>query len=549
MLATIIDIFSRFSSHQSVIVIFSLFLFLFGILIHTQDRTKRRGKFFLLFTGVLLWWGIALVFSGVAPPHIVHTILTVLYLGAGLAPLVAYLFLDVPPVKGGSVSFWHYLAVFTPPILMVLAVLSPNFIIKDGVINDTVKNGFSFGRGYLLYFSYQAIFFSAVLWSLIKKYRLSEGIFKTQTRDMLAVFAISATIFASLIFFYPGLSNIYDLFFFGYISIAFGAFGVGLLLVKYNFWSIEIIVVKFLTFTTIFILLIRFFFSDSFSGVIFNTVLTIAIILASLLLIENTKQEIKTRDKISLLLYEVNEAKKRLTILDKKKSEFLAIASHHLRDPLTAIKGYSSMIIDGSFGEVSPFVLDAVIKIFESSKRLITTISDFMEISDIESGDIKYSLADTDMKKLVLDVVNEMKLSAKHTGTTLDAMIDEDYKSYVVVADQGKIRQVISSLVDNAIKYASQKEITILLSKNPDETKVILSISDNGMGMSKGTLEKIFKKFNRADGINKVYTEGLGLGLYVAKEVIEAHKGRIWAVSEGEGTGSTFYVELDAKRI
>lgn len=548
MLAIIIELFSRLLFQQFVIAIYGIILFLFGILIYEQDTTKRRSKFFLLFTGVFLWWGITLAFSGVASPPFTHPLLTMLYLSAGMIPLVAFLFLDVPIIKGSSSSFWHYLAVFIPPLIVSFAVLSPGFIIKDGGEFNTIKAGFFFGNGYIFYVLYQAIFFGVVLWSLLKKYRLSAGIFKLQARDMLSVFAASIAIFVGLILFYPGLSSIYDLFLFLYISIAIGTLGVGLILIKYNFWSLEIIAVEFLTLITIALLLIRFFFSDSLSGVIINTALTIAIIFASLYLVENTRREIKSRDGIARLLYDIEEIKKRLSVLDTKKTEFLAIASHHLRDPLTAIKGYSSMIIDGSFGETPPLVLDAVVKIFESSKRLITTISDFMDISNIESGDVRYSFAEVDMEKLVVDVTNETRLSAKRAGSSFDVVVDKNYGDYFIIADANRIRQVIASIVDNAIKYTPQGSISVLLSKTPDESKVVLRVSDTGIGMNESTLEKIFKKFSRADGVNKVYTEGLGLGLYVAQEIVNAHKGRIWATSEGEGIGSTFYVELNTRK-
>ena len=548
MLTTAIDLFSSFSFYQLLIAISGLASFVLGILIYSQDTTKRRSKFFLLLTGVLLWFGSTIAFLGVAPSSAVPSILIMLYLSAGMVPFVAFLFLDVPTVKGVPKSLWHHLAVFTPPLLIVFAILSPSFIERDTVDYNNIRDGFFFGKRYFLYIFYQVAFFIAVLWSLFNKYRLSAGIFKLQARDMLVVFTVSVSIFATLILLYPGLSDIYELFLFGYISVSVGALGIGLILIKYNFWSIEIIAVKFLTLITIFILLARFFFSDSLLGVVVNAIVTIIIILASFFLVENTKHEIESRDGIARLLYEINEIKQRLAVLDKKKSEFLAIASHHLRDPLTAIKGYSSMIIDGSFGEVQPLVLDATVKIFESSKRLITTISDFMNISNIESGNIKFSFTDVDMEKLVTKITNEMSLSARRAGTILDVMIDKNYENYFVVADTEKIRQVIVSIFDNAIKYAPQKEITVLLSKTSDKTKVVLSVSDTGIGMDKSTLEKIFKKFSRASGMTTIYTEGLGLGLYVAQEIVTAHKGRIWAVSEGEGTGATFYVELDAKK-
>ncbi|KKT59208.1 MAG: Sensor histidine kinase, partial [Parcubacteria group bacterium GW2011_GWC1_44_26] len=121
-------------------------------------------------------------------------------------------------------------------------------------------------------------------------------------------------------------------------------------------------------------------------------------------------------------------------------------------------------------------------------------------------------------------------------------------EEYVTVGDEGKLRQVVSNLIDNSIKYTPHGEISMLLYKSPDKKKIIFSLSDTGIGMSELTKEKIFKKFSRAEGVSKVYTEGTGLGLYVAKEIVKKHEGRIWAESKGEGHGSSFYVELEAKR-
>lgn len=548
MLSTIIEIFSHFSLFQLIISIFGVALFLFGLIIHGQDATKRRGKFFLFFTSILLWWGITIASLGGAPPSMTHAILVMLYLSSGATLLVSFLFFDVPMIKGSPTSFLHYLAVFAPSISITFAILSPGFIVKDVLVYDNIKIGFFSGKWHILYVLYQIIFLSSIIWVLLKKYRLSAGIFKLQARDMLAVFAISAAIFVGLIFLYPGFSGIYDIFLFGYISVATLALGIGFVLIKYNFWSMEIIAVKSLAIVMVSVLLVNFFFLNSPLWIVFNAILTTTIVVAGFLLVENTRIETESRDRIARLFYEINEKRDRVALLGRKKSEFFTIASHPLRDPLTAIKGYSSMVIDGSFGEAPPLVLDAVIKVFESSKHLISIISDFMNISNIESGDIKYIFKDINMEELIISTANDMRLSAKHAGSTLNVIIDEKYDNYFVIADKSKMQLVISSLLDNAIKYAPRAEITILLSKNPDKSKIILSVSDTGIGIDKNTMGKIFKKFSRTDDINKTYTEGLGLGLYVAQEIVSAHKGHIWAVSEGEGTGATFYVELNAKK-
>ena len=299
------------------------------------------------------------------------------------------------------------------------------------------------------------------------------------------------------------------------------------------------------------VLITELFLASSLLDLFIKTVIAMLIIFSSSFLVASVKREIQSKERIVRLSQDLDLISKRLKVLDKKKSEFLSIASHHLRDPLTAIKGYASMLSEGSFGDLSRPVLEAIEKIFVSSGHLVTMISDFMDISRIESGDMNYNFKDVDMKKLFLILADEMKQSAEHSHLVFTATVDEgpsEDEEYVTVGDEGKLRQVVSNLIDNSIKYTPHGEISMLLYKSPDKKKIIFSLSDTGIGMSELTKEKIFKKFSRAEGVSKVYTEGTGLGLYVAKEIVKKHEGRIWAESKGEGHGSSFYVELEAKR-
>jgi len=248
------------------------------------------------------------------------------------------------------------------------------------------------------------------------------------------------------------------------------------------------------------------------------------------------------------LLYEkLKINNEHLRLLDQQKSEFVSIASHQLRTPLTAIKGYSSMLVEGSFGEISPKVKGAVQKIYDSSVRLVGIVEDFLNISRIDQGKMSYDFTSVDIKKMVGDIVSENSAQARSKQQAVEFSPDGD-GDYLVTADEGKIRQVITNLVDNAIKYTPEKgTIQVRLSKDLVRGKVVISVKDNGIGMSDKTLSLIFKKFSRAEGVQKVYTEGIGLGLYVAAIMMKEHHGRIWAESEGEGKGSAFYIELLAE--
>jgi signal transduction histidine kinase len=130
----------------------------------------------------------------------------------------------------------------------------------------------------------------------------------------------------------------------------------------------------------------------------------------------------------------------------------------------------------------------------------------------------------------------------KNLDLSLDIAENEDYALNI---DQEKIRQVIYNIIENAMKYTPRGFIKVSLSKTPDKSKVVLGVQDSGIGMNKESLGKIFRKFGQAGENGKIETtSGVGLGLYVAKEIMKAHNGEIRAESKGEGRGSAFYIEL-----
>jgi signal transduction histidine kinase len=296
-------------------------------------------------------------------------------------------------------------------------------------------------------------------------------------------------------------------------------------------------------------LFVEMFFVTSTVDLLVKACIAVLVIFSSFFLYGSIKREIKSEKKIRKLLDNLDTTHEQLHTLDRKKSEFVAIASHHLRDPLTAISGYASLLMDGSYGDMPDGVKGALSKILDSSKRLITMISDFMDITRIERGEMKYTFAEVDMKALVYNLAAEMKPSVIRAHLQIDIFIEnESTEHYITVADSGKLRQVLSNLIDNAIKYTPKGGLSVLLHKSADKKHIVFSVSDTGIGMSHDTLQKIFKKFSRAEGVSRVYTDGSGLGLYIATKIIRKHEGKIRATSKGQHLGSTFSVELGAKQ-
>lgn len=251
---------------------------------------------------------------------------------------------------------------------------------------------------------------------------------------------------------------------------------------------------------------------------------------------------------------ELKEANEKLKELDKAKSEFVTITSHQLRTPITAIKGYASMILEGSFGAVPEKAKMAIDRIFQSSNRLVALINDFLNLSRIERGKMEYVFAKVNLKEAVKTIFDEFKTINAKRKIPLDLSLKIDGGEFNANADPDKIRQTIYNLVDNAIKYTPKGFVKISLYKDASESggekAIIMKVEDSGKGMSKETLDNIFEKFARARDDGKKYrVDGTGLGLYVAREIARAHGGDVWAESAGIDKGSAFYMKLPVKKV
>ena len=243
------------------------------------------------------------------------------------------------------------------------------------------------------------------------------------------------------------------------------------------------------------------------------------------------------------LTYEaLQDANIRLEGLDKLKTEFLSLASHQLRSPLTAIKGYTSMLLEGSFGEVGEKQKEAIDRVFQSSNHLTKVVEDLLNVSKIEAGGMKYEMAPFDLEKAVHELSTDLSITAQKKGLTLN-FVSDNKPPYTMNGDMEKIRQVVLNIIDNAIKYTQKGGITVNLSKDIAGGFMKISITDTGMGISPEEKEKLFQKFSRGEG-GKTNTGGSGLGLYLAKQIAEAHGGHISIDSPGVGLGSTFSINF-----
>ena len=246
-------------------------------------------------------------------------------------------------------------------------------------------------------------------------------------------------------------------------------------------------------------------------------------------------------DKV--LLYEqLQHANAQLKVLDQQKSEFLSIASHQLRTPLTAIKWSAGAILEAAYGDVPKNLHDPIQTIFDESTLMGVFINDYLNISRIEQGRMEYHFTEMNVTETLRAVASEMRPAVTTKGLKLVADIPDE--KLVLWGDGGKLTQVFSNLIDNAIKYTPTGTITLSVRKVASEAKIRVEIRDTGIGIPKETLPTLFDKFTRGKNASDVNSAGSGLGLFVARTFVLAHKGRVWPESEGEGKGAVFIIEL-----
>lgn len=226
--------------------------------------------------------------------------------------------------------------------------------------------------------------------------------------------------------------------------------------------------------------------------------------------------------------------------IDTMKNEFISLASHQLRTPLAAIKWYSKMLLSGDAGKLLPEQTQYVDSIYSSTEHMIALVNSLLNITRIESGRIMVEPTPTDIKNLVTEVINEVKIRYMDKKQTFTVHLDDAIPA--INLDPRLIRQVYVNLLTNAAKYTPEKgEIVIRVSKN--EKDVVSEIRDNGFGIPESEKDKVFGKFYRGKNMINGDNKGTGLGLYLAKAIVELSHGKIWYESK-EGKGTTFWLSI-----
>lgn len=520
-------------------LIAALSLFFIGIIVYFHDRKSSSNVLFFLISLSTLFWALANFGSLKAEPQtILFWIRMVLFFAVPHSVLL-FLFIYNFPKKKFVIKKSFFGAILAVMALTMAAAASPWVFSKIEISQGRIIPIPGPLMPFLALVILSSLAASGIL--MVKKYREAEKDDKIRWRIMLigvflSYFLLILTNFLDVIV----LRNTFFVIF-GPLFMLPAIFGMGYAVVRHRLLNVKAMAAEIFVFVIIAVSLFEVLTAAS-AEELFVKILTFCLFfIFSIFLIRSVLKEVQQRERLEILTSELESANKRLLELDKLKSEFLSFASHQVKSPMVVVRGFASLIYDGSYGPISEKVKEVAEKIRDSADRLIALVNNILDLRKIEEGKIDYHFEKVNVGKLISGVIDELKPLAENKSLSF-TFNDESGTSQALI-DIEKFRQVIQNLIDNAIKYTSSGWIKIEARLDDKRKSLIISVSDSGMGISGELLPLLFEQFNRGREAKKSI-QGTGLGLYIAKQIVIAHHGEIWAESEGEGRGSSFYIKL-----
>lgn len=318
-------------------------------------------------------------------------------------------------------------------------------------------------------------------------------------------------------------------------------------IVRYQLLNIRVIAAEVLMLLVVCFSFFEIVFARGVGEIVFRVAVFGLLLVFGVLLIRSVRREVEQREHLQTLSNQLAAANEELKKLDAAKSEFISIASHQLRAPLTVIKGYISLALEGTLGKLTKEMRASLEKMGMSTEQLVKLISSILDLSRMESGRMTYEMVENNLGKVIEELIGQFKQQVREKGLDLTSVRKNEVPSFSF--DRDKIREVVLNLIHNAVKYTQKGKITVeqeIVTKGGREFARI-SVEDNGMGIKKEDLPRLFIKFNRSEEARLVDPNGMGIGLYFVKRVVEDHDGTTWAESAGPGKGSTFVIELPLK--
>ncbi len=550
-----------------------------GFFVLLTDRKEKVNQFFFVFSLTVVLWEVAFIFyHGLAATLLALSFARILYASGAIIPFAFIFFLYFFPQEKYNFPQRVYGFLCIPFALVVLASILPHGLITDVFALTQQTSVVNFRTGYeIVYALYILAYFSVAFTLVWMKHESFSGSKKAQIRWLGWGLGFSALVILLTTIFAPLLGT-FALFGLGPASLVVVIGLIGQMILKETSYDTRLTMGRFVVSIVSAAAGLRILFSSTGLSVLLNIIFLAAILYIGRLLLRNIQGQVhqdnthqrevaSLKDEIEKIHASMGHLEKSLEkagrdVLDatdhfeklaEKKDQFLAFALRQIHKPLATISGQTGFIADGHFGEVGEAVKGVLNTVTLSSSHGISTVQKFLDAillkpaKNHESATDMTDATDFDVRTLAKEVLTEYEQRIERVGLKVNFVADQ--KECMVNGEREHIRQVIRNLLDNAIRHSPSETPDggigwIVLEVAHEGRKVTISVTDKGVGLSKGDASKLFQRFAQSGGLDDDGVIGMGLGLYVSAVIVEAHRGKIWAESLGLGKGTTFFVQL-----
>lgn len=520
--------------------IMSLAIAILGCAVLFDDKKSVSSRAFFLFSMITVFWGVAnyLQVRILVPEISFILIRVVIFLGTWHAFALFNLFY-VFPKKELTFPRWYPWLIGVVALTSVMTLTSAIFQNIKTMSPEGYVVAVNVNPGIGVFLLVVAMNITGGITLLIQKTRKAIGAEKEQFKLVLIGTLITFTLLGIFnlvlpIFFEQVKQLPYTIIsLFPFVGFVFYAIQRGLL-------NIKIIAAEMLLFVLVAIPTFEVLIARNTAEATLRILLVLVLLLVGIMFIRSVRHEVEQKEKLQKLSEDLEKANEELKRTEKLKAEFFSFAAHQVKSPMAVIKGYATLIGDGTLAGVpTDKIVEIAKKIGAAASRTLAMVNNLLDMRKIEEGKMVYSFEELNVVPPIRTIVTDLETIAKDKALALT--FEASQEEIVLNMDIQKFTQVIQNLIDNAVKYTDAGWVKVGVSLK--DGKVLFAVSDSGRGISKDFAENMFTQFARDPALSKD-TKGTGLGLFIAKQIVEAHGGRIWASSEGEGSGTTLSVEI-----
>jgi signal transduction histidine kinase len=502
------------------------------VLFGKRSKTNIIYSLFVLFASL---WSIGLALF-INENHIgtAHFIANCYYVFAGGIPLFFLYFSYIFPEKNSQISKLVTFVLALPLLSLVyVLLLDKNFLIREVIINDGYK---SVVIDMWNYFAYTVYFVGYTILSyvnLIKSY-LSKKPSDEKTQLKFIILGTTIGFIFGMIFdlFLPMIGN-YKYIYLGPLFSFSMVLAIGYSITKHHLFNIKVIATEILTFVFWITILVRTLISSTLRDQVINGIfLVISVVLGSLL-IKNIIKEVEDKEKIEKLAEE-------LLLANSQQETLIHFITHQIKGFLSKSRNIYSMMLEGDYGPISEQIKVVAQEGLTSETKGVEVVKEILDSANLKKGTMQYTIAPFDLKPMVEQMITDYMPIVTDKKLKLDTHIADG--DYTIQGDSEQIKHIIKNLIDNAVHYTETGSIIIHLLQ--DTRNITFSVSDTGIGIDPEDMSRLFTAGGRGKNSLKVNVDSTGFGLFIAKQIVTDHKGRIWVESDGVGKGSTFTVEL-----